>query len=98
MKQPRVDFLPVTGLLRNRSFGTTPCAHPPPRGVQTDLDQGVVAAQAQEGQEELLHFQVRRGGREETPLVQDKEQWLHFAGAAMKRYPKSKVRETQVRR
>ena len=29
-------------------------------------------------------------------LVQGKEQWLHFAGAAMKRYPTSKVRETQV--
>ena len=43
-------------------------------------------------------FKVRRGGREETPLVQDKKQWLHFAGAAVKRYPKSKVRETQVRR
>ena len=26
-----------------------------------------------------------------------KEQWLHFAGAAVKRYPTSKVRETQVR-
>ena len=35
---------------------------------------------------------------EETPLVQGKEQRLHFAGAAMKRYPMSKVRETQVRR
>ena len=49
----------------------------------------------QEGQEELLH--VRRGGPDEIPLVQGKEQWLHFAGAAMKRYPTSKVRETQVR-
>ena len=42
-------------------------------------------------------FKVRRGGREEIPLVQGKEQWLRFAGAAMKRYPMSKVRETQVR-
>ena len=40
---------------------------------------------------------VRRGGREEIPLVQGKEQWLRFAGAAVKRYPMSKVRETQVR-
>ena len=30
-------------------------------------------------------------------LVQGKEQWLHFAGAAVKRYPTPKVRETQVR-
>ena len=42
-------------------------------------------------------FKVRRGGTEEIPLVQGKEQHLHFAGAAMKRYPISKVRETQVR-
>ena len=41
---------------------------------------------------------VRRGGGEEIPLVQGKEQWLRFAGAAMKRYPTPKVRETQVRR
>ena len=42
-------------------------------------------------------FKIRRGGGEEIPLIQGKEQWLHFAGAAMKRYPTSKVRETQVR-
>ena len=42
-------------------------------------------------------FKVRRGGNEEMPLIQSKEQWLHFAGAAMKRYPTSKGRETQVR-
>ena len=59
--------------------------------------------------EQLLHrrrraersystFKVRRGGREEIPLVQGKEQWLCFAGAAVKRYPTCKVRETQVRR
>ena len=43
-------------------------------------------------------FKVRRGSDEEIPLIQGKEQWLHFAGAAMKRYPVPKVRETQVRR
>ena len=43
-------------------------------------------------------MKVRKGGSEETPLVQGKEQQLHFAGAAVKRYLKSKVRETQVRR
>ena len=32
------------------------------------------------------------------PLVQGKEQWLHFAGAAVRKYSTSKVRETQVRR
>ena len=42
-------------------------------------------------------FKVRRGGSEEIPLIQGKEQRLRFAGAAMKRYPMSKVKETQVR-
>ena len=56
--------------------------------------QGAVAVRAQEGLEELFHVKVRRGGSEEIPLVQGKEQWLRFAGAAMKRYPMSKVRET----
>ena len=42
-------------------------------------------------------FKVRRGSCEEIPLIQGKEQWLCFAGAAVKRYPMSKVRETQVR-
>ena len=36
-------------------------------------------------------FKVRRGD-----LIQGKEQWLCFAGAAMKRYLTFKVRETQV--
>ena len=43
-------------------------------------------------------FKVRRGGGEEIHLVQGEEQRLRFAGAAVKRYPTSKVRETQVRR
>ena len=42
-------------------------------------------------------FKVRRRSWEEIPFLQGKEQWLHFAGAAVKRYPTSKVRETQVR-
>ena len=43
-------------------------------------------------------FMVRRGRGEEISFIQGKEQRLHFAGAAVKRYPTSKVRETQVRR
>ena len=42
-------------------------------------------------------LKVRKGSSEEIPLVQGKEQWLPFAGAAMKIYPMPKVRETQVR-
>ena len=58
--------------------------------------QGAVAAWAQEGLEEISHIEGQ-GRSEETPLFQGKEQRLHFAGAAVKRYPTSKVRETQVR-
>ena len=42
-------------------------------------------------------MKVRNGGGEEIPLVQGKEQGLHFAGVAVKRYPMPKVRETQLR-
>ena len=41
-------------------------------------------------------LKVRKGGGEETPLIQGKEQRLCFAGAAVKSYPKSKVRETTI--
>ena len=43
-------------------------------------------------------MKVRKDGGEEIPLIQGKEQRLHFAGAAVKRHPTPKVRETQVRR
>ena len=42
-------------------------------------------------------MKIRKGGSEEISLVQGKEQRLHFAGAAVKRYPTPKVTETQVR-
>ena len=32
-------------------------------------------------------LKVRKGGEEGIPFVQGKEQWLCFAGAAVKRYP-----------
>ena len=60
--------------------------------------QGAVAARSQDGLEELSHVEGQEGGSEEIPFIQGKEQWLHFAGAAVKRYPMPKVRETQVRR
>ena len=41
-------------------------------------------------------MKVRNGSGKEIPLVQGKEQRLCFAGAAVKRFPTSKVRETQV--
>ena len=42
-------------------------------------------------------MKVMKGGGEEIPFVRGKEQRLRFAGAAMKRYPTSKLRETKVR-
>ena len=42
-------------------------------------------------------MKVRNSGDKEIPLIQDKEQWLRFAGAAVKRYLIPKVRETQIR-
>ena len=47
----------------------------------------------------MLYEQRRSSGctAQELPLVQGQEQQLLFAGAAMKKYPTSKVRETQVR-
>ena len=42
-------------------------------------------------------MKVKKGGSEEIPLIQGKEQQLSFAGVAVKRCPTPKVRETQVR-
>ena len=39
-------------------------------------------------------FKVRRGSCEEIPLIQGKEQRLHFAGADVKRYPKRNPSKT----
>ena len=60
--------------------------------------QGVVALRALEGLEEPSHVEGQEGWWEEIPFIQGKEQQLRFAGAAVKRYPTSKERETQVRR
>ena len=49
------------------------------------------------GVEALPQEKIRGGSQEELPYFQGKEQRLHFAGAAVKRYPTSKVRETQAR-
>ena len=56
--------------------------------------QGAVAARAQE----YPTLKVRKGGSEEISLVQGKEQWLRFAGAAEKRYPQAQSKRNQVRR
>ena len=80
-----------------------------PRGATPGLRPGAAAERSNPtSKERRLHghkraersystFKVRRAGREEIPLVQDKGQRLCLAGAAVKRYPMSKIRETQVR-
>ena len=55
--------------------------------------QGTVAAQ----QRKYPTFKVRSSSFEGIPQVQGQERQLCFAGAAVKRYPTSKVRETQVK-
>ena len=49
------------------------------------------------GERSYATLKFRRGSEEEIILIQGKEQWLRFAGTAVKIYPMSKVRETQVR-
>ena len=59
----------------------------------------MVTAKAQKrGERSYPTSEVRGGNPEELPYVRGKEQQLHFAGAAVKRDPTSKVSETQVRR
>ena len=53
--------------------------------------------QVQESQRSYPMWKVRKGGSEKISFVPGTEQWLHFAGAAMKRYPTPKVTESQVR-
>ena len=57
-----------------------------PRGATPRPRSGVAAERS------YPTAKVRGGGREELPHVQGKEQRLCFAGAAVKRYPTSKVR------
>ena len=59
-------------------------------------DLGIVQNNSQQ-QRSYPTLKVKKGSGEEIPLVQGKEQHLHFAGAAVKRYTTPKVRETQVR-
>ena len=64
-------------------------------GGQEELPhvQGAGAVWGRRAESTYSTFKIRRGGCEEIPLVQSKEQWLRFAGAAVKGYLTSKVRE-----
>ena len=92
----RMPLSPKPGAAGGRSY-PTPEARGSGREDQPHV-QGTLAARVQEGLESYPTLKVRKGSREEIPVIQGKEQWLPFAGAAMKRYPMPKVRESQVRR
>ena len=80
------------------------CAEVRPRGATPRPRSGVAAKRNNLTSKELQlggcsraertysTFNVRR-----DDLVQGKKDWLHFAGAAMRRYPMIKVTETQRR-
>ena len=83
-----------------RGGGQEEIPHPPKpeaRGGGWEEQPHAVAVRAQEGLEELSHVEGQEGRGEEIPLVQGKEHWLRFAGAAVRRYPMPKVTETQER-
>ena len=46
----------------------------------------------------VIYWKAQEHGQEELPHVQGQGHWLRSAGAAVKAYPTSKVRETPVRR
>ena len=75
------------------------------RGATSLLRSGAVAERSNPMSKEWQLCGCRRTERSYSPFklgrgnfIQGNEQWLHFAGAAAKRYPTSKIRETQVRR
>ena len=93
-------LLRLGAVAERRTLGLRPGAAPEARGggwEEQPHAQGVVAVQAQEVLEEPSHVEGQEGRWEEITLIQGKEQQLCFAGAAVKRYPTPKVRETQVR-
>ena len=93
------EELPPTRGQGQRPGGATPCPRSgamAKRSYPTSKEQWL--CRRRRAERSYSTFKVRRGGREEIHLIQGKEQRLRSAGTAVKRYPMSKVRETQVRR
>ena len=86
-------------MAQERPRGDTPCLKP---GAAARRSYPISKKQWLRGSRRAKRsystFKVRRASSEEIPLIQGREQWLCFAGAAVKRNPMSKVREIQVRR
>ena len=97
-EQPHAQGQPhVRG--RGQRRGATPCPRPgvaAGRSYPTSKEPRL--CRRRRAERSYSTFKVWRGSHEEIPLVQGKEQRLCFAGAAVKRYPTSRVRETQIRR
>ena len=86
---------PRSGAAAERSYPTPEVRGAAERSNPTSKEQRL--HRRRRAERSYSTFKVRRGGPEEIPLIQGKEQQLSFAGAALKRYPMSKARETQVR-
>ena len=78
-----------SGIFRTRSGSCT--AQERPRGATPRPRSEAVA------ERRYSTSKVRSSGCEEIPNIQGEEWQLQFVGAAVKRYPTSKLRETQVR-
>ena len=59
---------------------------------------GCTALERRAAQRRYPTSKVSSGSLEEIPHIQGKKLRLHCAGAAVKRYPMFKIRETPVRR
>ncbi|XP_070325936.1 LOW QUALITY PROTEIN: pyruvate dehydrogenase E1 component subunit beta, mitochondrial-like [Odocoileus virginianus] len=77
---------------QERCRGTSPC---PRSGAAAERSNPTSKERLLQGcrraKRSYSTFKVRRGSREKIPLVQSKEQRLRFSGAAVKRYPMSKL-------
>ena len=109
-KRPRVPGCDGTGsaeksylsprseVVAKRSYPTPPRPRPGAVAGRTNPTSKEPWLHGRRGAESSYHtLKVRKGGSEEISLIQGKEQLLRFAGAAVKRHPTPKVRETQVR-
>ena len=90
MPRPRSGVAAESARLRQHRSNQEELPPPEARGSgQEKLPhaRGAVAARAPEGLKELFHVQGQGGGGggEVIRLVQGKEQWLRFVGAALKR-------------
>ena len=73
------------GTAQEQPRGATPTQGQGQRPGGPPHIQGAVAAWAQEGLEELSHVEGQKGRRRGDTPRPGKEQWLRFAGAAVKR-------------